>query len=82
MLERHKAEPTEREAHRIFFSPSIPSKRAKFDAVYEGVDPLTADDVADNVAYAVTRPATVQIADMVVFHTAQSGAKTVYHSKL
>lgn len=39
---------------------------AKADAVYEGVDALTADDIADCIAWSVTRPAHVNIDEMMV----------------
>lgn len=41
------------------------------EGVYRGFDPLTADDVADCVHFVVTRPAHVNVLDMVVLPTAQ-----------
>ncbi|MFT4737234.1 MAG: 3-hydroxy acid dehydrogenase/malonic semialdehyde reductase [Cyclobacteriaceae bacterium] len=49
----------------------------KAEQVYKGFDPLLAKDVADTIKYAITRPAHVVIADMVVLPTAQASATIV-----
>ena len=52
--------------------------QAAADRVYEGVDePLTADDIADCIAYVVTRPAHVNIDLLVVKPIAQAAAHKV-----
>lgn len=45
-------------------------KRA--DAVYQGFEPLVAEDIADAIYYAVSRPDHVQIADVTIFPKAQA----------
>lgn len=44
---------------------------------YKGFDPLRADDIADLILFALTRPAHVVIADLVVLPTAQASATVV-----
>ena len=51
---------------------------AKAKAVYEGVTPLTADDIADCIAFAVTRPSHVNIDTMIVLARDQAGAAQVH----
>ena len=46
--------------------------------VYEGVTPLTADDVAECIAFAATRPSHVNIDSLVVLARVQSGARNVH----
>lgn len=46
--------------------------------VYEGVTPLTADDVAECVVFAATRPAHVNIDQLIVLATDQAGARQVH----
>ena len=47
-------------------------------AVYAGVTPLTAEDVADCIAFMVTRPPHVNIDSLVVLPRDQAGASTVH----
>ncbi len=51
---------------------------ARAEAVYRGMTPLSADDIAECVAFAVTRPSHVNIDTLVVLARDQSGATTVY----
>jgi NADP-dependent 3-hydroxy acid dehydrogenase YdfG len=53
---------------------------ARADAVYDGVQPHTAEDVADAIAFAVTRPPNVTIARMDLLPRAQAGARDVQRS--
>ncbi len=51
------------------------SERA--DKVYRGFKPLRGEDIADAVFWVVSRPDHVQIAEMIIFPTAQRSATTV-----
>lgn len=46
-------------------------------AVYRGIDPLTADDIADTCLYAAQAPAHVQIAEMLVLATRQGSGSVI-----
>jgi NADP-dependent 3-hydroxy acid dehydrogenase YdfG len=50
---------------------------ARAAKVYEGITPLTGDDIADCIAWAVTRPKHVNIDEMVVRPVAQATATQV-----
>ncbi|MCH6199789.1 SDR family NAD(P)-dependent oxidoreductase [Aquiflexum sp. LQ15W] len=49
--------------------------------VYQGFQPLTPEDIAETIAFAVSRPAHVVLADIVMLPTAQASA-TVINKKL
>lgn len=53
-------------------------ERAK--KVYSNTNPLTPEDVADAVVYCATRPAHVQVADMILLPTAQASATLVHRT--
>jgi NADP-dependent 3-hydroxy acid dehydrogenase YdfG len=55
--------------------------QAKADKVYEGVDPLVADDVADCIAWAATRPSHVNIDSIVVKPRDQATARAVHRRR-
>jgi NADP-dependent 3-hydroxy acid dehydrogenase YdfG len=50
-------------------------------SVYEGLEPLTAGDVADVIAYCVTRPGHVDIDHVSVMPTAQATAKIAHRDR-
>jgi hypothetical protein len=52
--------------------------RARAAAVYEGVTPLSADDIAECIGFIVSRPAHVNVDTMVVLARDQAGAATVH----
>ncbi|MBD2114520.1 MULTISPECIES: SDR family oxidoreductase [Cyanophyceae] len=51
--------------------------RDRAQGVYQGMTPLTGDDVADVIVFAVTRPAHVNISDVMLMPTAQA---SVFHT--
>ena len=52
--------------------------REKADKVYEGIKPLSAEDVADTIAYVVTRPPHVDIDYLSIKPTDQATARDVH----
>jgi NADP-dependent 3-hydroxy acid dehydrogenase YdfG len=51
--------------------------KTRADKIYEGFDPLMAQDIADLIYYIVSRPAHVNIADTLIFPAAQTSATTI-----
>ncbi|KAL7267314.1 hypothetical protein RUND412_010106 [Rhizina undulata] len=52
--------------------------KAKADAVYAGVDPLTPDDIAEIIVFAAGRPENVVMADTLVYPSHQAGAGVMH----
>ncbi len=48
------------------------------DNVYHGLIPLTGDDIAETVFYCASRPAHIQIAEVIIFPTAQRSVTVVH----
>ncbi|GAA6001305.1 hypothetical protein JCM10207_006600 [Rhodosporidiobolus poonsookiae] len=48
--------------------------QSKADAVYQGLQPLTAEDIAEEIAWVASRPKHVQVADVLVFPSEQASA--------
>lgn len=56
--------------------------KAKADEVYEGVEPLLAEDIAEVIVFGVTRKQKTVIAETLVFPTYQAGAAHIYKGPL
>jgi NADP-dependent 3-hydroxy acid dehydrogenase YdfG len=52
----------------------------KAEAVYAGMQPLTARDVAETIAWCVNRPAHVNVQEIILYPTAQASPTTVARS--
>ncbi|MDB5009863.1 MAG: family NAD(P)-dependent oxidoreductase [Mucilaginibacter sp.] len=52
--------------------------KARAKKVYEGFEPLVADDVAETIWFAASRPAHVNINELTIMPTAQSGASNIF----
>ena len=54
--------------------------KAAADAVYDGMTPLKPEDVADAIAFAVTRPPHVNIGEIVLWPTDQASTRDVHRT--
>jgi len=55
--------------------------KERADDVYDGLKPLSGEDIADAVFYCASRPAHVQIAEIIIFPTAQRSAVMAHREK-
>jgi 3-hydroxy acid dehydrogenase/malonic semialdehyde reductase len=64
-----------------FSTVRLKGDKERADKFYEGFDPLVAEDIADLIYFIVSRPSHVNIADTVIFPSAQTAATSI-HRKL
>jgi 3-hydroxy acid dehydrogenase / malonic semialdehyde reductase len=60
------------QVHTDFSNVRFKGDTKRADAVYEGVNSLTADDIADTIVFCATRPAHMNISSMMVWPTDQT----------
>jgi NADP-dependent 3-hydroxy acid dehydrogenase YdfG len=68
--------------HTEFSKVRFHGDEARAEAIYRGMTPLSAEDVAECVAFVVTRPPHVNIDTLVVLARDQSGATTVHRREV
>ncbi len=51
---------------------------SKVKSIYEGIDPLVAEDVADTIEFSVTRPMHFQVAEITLLATHQGNGSQIY----
>ncbi len=61
-----------------FFDVRLQGDQQKVKALFSGMQPLLAEDVADSVVYCVTRPAHVSIHEINIMPTDQSASHMIY----
>lgn len=47
------------------------------DSVYKGITPLTGEDIADTIVFAITRPPHICLNDIQIMPTAQASSRDV-----
>lgn len=60
------------------FSEVRLGSREKAKAVYAGMKPLTAEDIAETIVWSIQRPQHVNIQELVIFPTAQASVRDVH----
>ena len=63
--------------HTEFSEVRFKGDKTRADAFYEGMDALTADDIADAALYCASRPAHVNISEMIIMPTDQAAATMI-----
>jgi 3-hydroxy acid dehydrogenase / malonic semialdehyde reductase len=53
---------------------------SRANKVYEGFTPMTPDDVAEIIAFVISRPKHVNIADLIVLAQAQASGSVIYRN--
>jgi 3-hydroxy acid dehydrogenase / malonic semialdehyde reductase len=67
--------------HTNFSNVRFKGDTNRAEAVYEGMEALTADDIADNVIYCTSRPPHVNISEMIVMPTDQAAVQMIARRK-
>ncbi len=67
--------------HTEFSEVRFKGDKDKADNVYKGLKPLYAEDIADIIAFIVTRPPHVNLAEVLVFPAAQASATVVVRNQ-
>ncbi len=63
--------------HTEFSQVRFKGDKARAETVYQGFQPLLAQDIAELIVFMVTRPAHVNLAEILILPTAQASATTV-----
>ncbi len=79
-LRVHQISPAAAETEFSFIRFKGDRKRA--DQVYQGMQPLRAEDVAEAILWAIARPSHVQIGDIILYPTCQASATLVHRQTL
>ena len=61
-----------------FSEVRLKGDKARAKKVYDGFDPLVANDIAETIWFAVSRPQHVNINELIVMPTAQATATNIF----